>query len=145
MSRRGTKRRLMADINTVPYIDVMLVLLVIFMVTAPLLTQGVQVDLPQASAEALQSESQEPLVLSVDQKGRYFLNIARNPQNPIGKQEAVLLVAAQLKIDPKRAVLVKGDRSVDYGQVVSAMVLLQKAGADKIGLVTDNSQEAAKG
>lgn len=145
MSRRNRNRRFVAEINVVPYIDVMLVLLIIFMVTAPLLTQGVQVDLPQASAKVIPSESNEPVVLSVDQSGRYYLNIARNPDKPIADREAVLLVAAQLKIDPKRAILVKGDKHVDYGQVVSAMVLLQQAGADKIGLVTDGGEEVSKG
>lgn len=133
MSFRSQKKSLMADINVVPYVDVMLVLLIIFMVTAPLLTQGVEVELPNASAEVLPKEDKPPLVVSVDSKGQLFLDQEKEALEP--KMLAVKVQAA-LRIDPKRAVLVRGDKNIDYGQVVSAMVLLQRAGVAKVGLVT---------
>lgn len=137
--KRRTSRGLMAEINVVPYIDVMLVLLVIFMVTAPLLTQGVNVNLPQASAKAL-NQPKEPIVVSVDANGRYFLNIASNPAQPISAQELTNEVSTQLQSDQRQGVqqnvLVKGDAAVDYGKVMAAMVLLQQAGASDVGLVT---------
>lgn len=125
-----------AEINIVPYVDVMLVLLVIFMITAPLLTQGVVVDLPQSSAEALPPQSQEPLVVTVDRIGNYFLNIHENPTQPIMPKDLGLRVAAELARVPNRPVMVRGDDQVSYGQVIAAMVLLQSAGAPSVGLVT---------
>lgn len=137
--KRRASRGLMAEINVVPYIDVMLVLLVIFMVTAPLLTQGVNVNLPQASAKAL-NQPKEPIVVSVDANGRYFLNIAANPAQPISAQDLTNEVSTQLQSDQRQGVqqnvLVKGDAAVDYGKVMTAMVLLQQAGASDVGLVT---------
>lgn len=130
----------LSEINVVPYIDVMLVLLVIFMITAPLLTQGVNVNLPQASAKSLPPQQAEPIVVSVDQQGQYYLNTSAHPEAPV-KSEALanqvteLLAAAQQK-NQKRDVYVKGDKSANYGQVIDAMVLLQKAGVDKVGLIT---------
>ncbi|HET9843273.1 MAG TPA: protein TolR [Gammaproteobacteria bacterium] len=142
--RRRENKSLVADINVVPYIDVMLVLLVIFMVTAPLLQQGVAVDLPQASANPIEPSEKEPLVVSVDAQGAYFLNIADNPNKPIEPQALMVRVAAELDRDKNRKILVKGDRNVDYGQVMGAMVLLQKAGAPGVGLVTqDNDSDTA--
>jgi len=133
------RRKPMSEINVVPYIDVMLVLLVIFMITAPLLTQGVKVSLPQAKANAI-SESNQPIIVSVDAKGQYFLNVANNPNDPITPQALATRVAAELQIAKQthknRLVLVKGDRNVDYGKVVQAMVLLQHAGAQSVGLMT---------
>ena len=137
--RRGRKGPL-AEINVVPYIDVMLVLLVIFMITAPLLTQGVTVKLPQASAKALPPKPELPIIVSVDAQGHYFLNIADQPARPMTSQHLVDRVAATLQLAQQhhqhRDVYVKGDRSVDYGKVVQAMVLLQQAGADSVGLMT---------
>ncbi|MCW5589949.1 MAG: protein TolR [Legionellales bacterium] len=133
-------RRSVAEINVVPYIDVMLVLLVIFMITAPLLTQGVKVKLPQAAAKELASKSTVPIVVSVDTKGSYFLNIAEHPQQPIQAADLINQVAAALQVDKTehrdRPVLVKGDADVNYGSVVQAMVLLQQAGAPSVGLMT---------
>lgn len=134
------KRRVMAEMNVVPYIDVMLVLLVIFMITAPLLTQGVTVDLPKADAKALdpsESEGQEPLVVSVDAAGQFFLNVGDEPDQPVSPQILMARAAAVLRLKPNTPVMVKGDRGVNYGRVVSAMALLQKAGAPKVGLITD--------
>jgi len=147
MLRKRTKKRFVAEINVVPYIDVMLVLLVIFMVTAPLLQQGVAVDLPQAGANALPPSAKEPMVVSVDSQGKYFLNIAESPSAPIAAEKLSVRVAAELQRDPNRKVLVKGDTAVDYGKVVGAMVLLQQSGAPSVGLVTQDistSQHANK-
>ncbi len=138
---RRNRKPLMAEINVVPYIDVMLVLLVIFMITAPLLTQGVNVDLPTAQSKALSSKQKEPIIVSVDSKGHYYLNINRNPSASVTPDFLMNRVAAQIKIDKKkkvkRQVLVKGDKSVGYGSVVQAMSLLQQAGAGNIGLITE--------
>lgn len=121
----------------VPYIDVMLVMLVIFMVTAPLLNQGVEVDLPVADAEPLPSEQQDPLVVSVDREGRLYVNVGENPEEPVDAQSLQLRVAAVIRRRPKVAVMVRGDRDVPYHHVVTAMALLQNAGAPRVGLVTD--------
>ncbi len=121
----------------VPYIDVMLVMLVIFMITAPLLNQGVDVELPQAAAEPMEDQQQDPLVLSVDAEGRYFLNIGGDPEAPIDAETLVTRAAAVLRQRPKTPVLVRGDAGVSYGRVVAAMALLQQAGAPKVGLVTE--------
>ncbi len=132
-------RRLMGEINVVPYIDVMLVLLIIFMVTAPLLTQGIKVDLPKAGAEPLPEDmsEQKPLVLSVDASGNFYLNIGGDEETPIDAEAVVQRVSAVLRREPKTAVLVKADRSVPYGSVVEGMVLLQESGAEKVGFITD--------
>lgn len=135
---QSRRRPLVAEMNVVPYVDVMLVLLVIFMVTTPLLTEGVEVALPKAQANVISSEEQTPIVLSVNAKGEYYLNIADNPKAPISKEDILHRVAAQLKNDPDRKVLVKGDEHVDYGAVIHAMVLLQAAGAESVGLLTEN-------
>ena len=127
----------MGEINVVPYIDVMLVLLIIFMITAPLLTQGIKVDLPKAGAEPLEPEKHEPLVLSVDRKGRLYLSIGSNKDRPIDENTVMARAAAVLRRDPETPVLVKADEKVPYGRVVTAMVLLQKAGAQKVGFLTD--------
>ena len=135
---RGRKRRLMGEINVVPYIDVMLVLLIIFMITAPLLTQGVKVELPKAGAEPLPPDTRhEPLVLSVDRKGLLYLSIGSNKDRPIDEATVVARASAVLRRDAETPVLVKADQNVPYGRVVSAMVLLQQAGATKVGFLTD--------
>ena len=126
----------MAEINVVPYIDVMLVLLVIFMITAPLLTQGVQVDLPQASSEPIDRQQQEPLVISVDAEGNHYINVGDNPDQPVDAATLTARTAAVLRRRPDTPVMVKGDENVDYGRVVEAMALLQRAGAPSVGLIT---------
>jgi biopolymer transport protein TolR len=135
--RKG--RRLVAEMNVVPYIDVMLVLLIIFMVTAPLLTQGIKVDLPKAAAEPLPPEmsDQEPLILSIDSEGRYYLSIGEDHDAAIDEDTVVQRVSDVLAKEPKPAVLVKADQAVAYGRVVAGMVLLQQAGAEKVGFITD--------
>jgi biopolymer transport protein TolR len=127
----------MAEINIVPYVDVMLVLLIIFMVTAPLLTQGVIVDLPESSAQVLEEQEMPPIIVTVDATGNYFLNIHANPSTPMLPSELTRQVETELKKTPHRPVLVRGDDKVNYGKVVTAMVLLQHAGAQSVGLVTD--------
>ena len=135
--RKKSHRRTMAEINVVPYIDVMLVLLVIFVITAPLLTQGVSVDLPQAASEPIESDVQEPLVVTVDVNGNYYLNVGEDEKTPIDHQALVNKVAAVLRLKPKTPVLVRGDKDVSYGKVVIAMGLLQRAGAPSVGLITE--------
>lgn len=127
----------MAEINVVPYIDVMLVMLVIFMVTAPLLTQGVKVDLPAAAAEPMEPDQQEPLVVTVDAGGNLYLNIGDTPEQAIDGETLMQRVSAIMRRRHDRTVLVRGDHAVDYGSVMSAMVLLQQAGVPNVGLVTD--------
>jgi biopolymer transport protein TolR len=132
----------MSEINVVPYIDVMLVLLVIFMITAPLLNLGVEVDLPKADAEPLDTEqSQEPLVVTVLENGDLYLNAGGDLDGTtaglIDPESLVTTVAAIVRRNPEIQVLVGGDQRVDYGQVYNAMVLLQKAGVQKVGLMSD--------
>jgi biopolymer transport protein TolR len=135
--RHRLRKRPVAEMNVVPYIDVMLVMLVIFMVTAPLLNQGVEVELPTASARPLSPEQQDPLVVTVDAAGNMFLNIGGDPAEAIEDADLQLRAAAVLRRRPDVAVMVRGDRSVEYQHVVHAMVLLQGAGAANVGLVTD--------
>ena len=132
------KRKLMGEINVVPYIDVMLVLLIIFMVTAPLLTQGVKVELPKAGAEAIEDNSDNiPLVLSIDAAGNFFLNVGDDEDAAIGGKEIVAQTRRVLNASPETSVLVKADRAVPYGVVVGGMVMLQQGGAESVGFVTD--------
>ncbi|HID46515.1 MAG TPA: protein TolR [Chromatiaceae bacterium] len=140
MARRGKKMRPMAEINVVPYIDVMLVLLVIFMITAPLLTQGVKVDLPQADARPMEEDAKRPLVVSVDKEGQYHITYDDDRTQAVEGDELLRQASAIILANPGIPVLVKGDRAVDYGQVIQAMVLLQEAGAPNIGLLTDPTE-----
>lgn len=134
------RRKKVADINVVPYIDVMLVLLIIFMVTAPLITQGVKVDLPKADAETLDADSNTPLVASVDSDGNYYLSINGENQQ-MSAEEVAIEVAARLSIEPNTPVVVNGDGNVSYNAVVQLMVLLQKiAGVPSVGLMTDSAE-----
>ena len=137
MRPRYRRRRLMSDINVVPYIDVMLVLLVIFMITAPLLSQGVKVELPQAPAAALERQSEEPLIVTVDARGLAYLNYGEGQDRPIDTSTLVNRVGALLRHKPGLPVLVKGDKSAAYGTVVRVMALLQQAGAPTVGLMTE--------
>ena len=144
MAQLTRGRRLMGDINVVPYIDVMLVLLIIFMVTAPLLAQGIKVNLPKANAEPLPPESQEPLVLSIDKQGKLYLNVGSTPNAALDEEIISARVAAALRKAPERPVLVKADEALPYGRVVDAMVILQHSGAQKVGFITDPLDERAK-
>ncbi|MBD5772075.1 protein TolR [Marinomonas colpomeniae] len=135
-SRRRNKRRPMAEINVVPYIDVMLVLLVIFMITAPMLTQGVDVDLPSANAAPIQNDENDVLIASVDSKGQFYIDIG-GEQESIGLTQLKDRVRKVLSQNPTMSILVRGDKSVPYGDVIGLMVALQAAGAPKVGLVTE--------
>ena len=141
MARQRIRKRPMAEINVVPYIDVMLVMLVIFMITAPLLTQGVKVDLPEASADPIEDAEKEPVIVNVDAAGNLYLSVGDAPDEPIDADTLVNNVAAVLRRQPGKSVLVRGDHAVDYGTVVSAMVLLQQAGVPRVGLVTEPPEE----
>ncbi|MBX9705147.1 MAG: protein TolR [Gammaproteobacteria bacterium] len=140
MYSRRKVRRPMAEINIVPYIDVMLVLLVIFMITTPLLNQGVDVNLPQAKSRPLKVAEAQPIVVSVDARGQFFLNISSTPKSPIRAVDLVSMVQEALADSKQKgqqqAVLVKGDETANYGTIVQAMVLLQRAGVNDVGLMT---------
>lgn len=150
MQRKGRgKRRQMAEINVVPYIDVMLVLLVIFMMTTPLLSQGVKVDLPKAKAEALVQKDKEPIIVSVNAQGQYFVNLAAKPSESLDSTAIQSLVHATLEKDAadsqnQRPVLVKADQTVRYGDVMKMMALLQQAGAPSVGLVTEEGSASSQ-
>lgn len=144
---KGRRRRLMGEINVVPYIDVMLVLLIIFMITAPLLAEGVKVDLPKAGAQAIPPEmlkDTKPIVLSIDAQGQLFLNYHDPEDAPVDPATVEAQAAAVLRRAPETVVLVRGDYRVPYGEVVAAMVLLQRAGADKVGFVTQPPDKKRK-
>ena len=133
------RRRLVNEINVVPYIDVMLVLLVIFMITAPLLTQGIRVDLPRLAAEPLPQDlirDNRPLVLTVDAQGSMYLNIGEDPEKALTSAVVVARAAAVLQRKPETPVLVRASEQLAYGDVVTVMGLLVRAGADKVGMVT---------
>ena len=135
------KRRSVSEINVVPYIDVMLVLLIIFMVTAPLLKQGVDVDLPTAPANPLDVDSPEPIVITVDREGLIYLSIAADPDADISGEAMVRQVRAALSREPKRPVMVRGDANGRYQNVVGALVLLQQANVESVGLVTEPEEK----
>lgn len=135
--RPRKQRKINAEINVVPYIEVMTVLLVIFMLTSPMLTQGVDVNLPQASAEPVETEDEEPLVLTVDREGQYYINVGGDDRVPISREEIASRVGKVLASAPQKLLLVRGDRDVNYDQVVQLMVLLQQVGATSVGLVTE--------
>lgn len=142
MSIRG-KRRLASEINVVPYIDVMLVLLIIFMVTAPLLTTGVEVELPQAPAETMDfSQENEPIVLSVTRDGSLFLNVGENSDEPLTPEQVTDIASRVINARPDAPVAVRGDGSGSYGNVVRGMVMLQRAGAQQVGLLTDGMDDS---
>ncbi|GGK61125.1 protein TolR [Amphritea balenae] len=138
MIRRAKKRRkLNAEINVVPYIDVMMVLLVIFMITAPMLTQGVDVDLPQASSDPVDTQDNEPVIVTVDKEGQFYIDVGGDPLAPVSADEIETRISKILNNNPKKLLLVRGDKGVDYESVVQLMTLLQRAGADSVGLVTE--------
>ena len=148
-NKNATRMRPMADINVVPYIDVMLVLLVIFMITAPMLTQGVNVELPHVPSETIEAAQREPVIVSVDRDGAYFLNVSSTPNLPMEAHALMVRVAAELALAREAHesvhVLVKADRAVNYGKVVTAMGLLKQAGAEKVGLVTETPHLSEEG
>ena len=127
----------MASINIVPYIDVMLVLLIIFMVTVPLIQQGVEIELPQANAEAIEPQQQvEPLIVTVNRRGQFFINQGQNANQVLPKNALLAQAKSLIIASPSAPVYVRGDRNVAYEHVMTAMVVLQTAGASSIGLIT---------
>jgi biopolymer transport protein TolR len=133
------KKRLMGEINVVPYIDVMLVLLIIFMITAPLIAEGVKVELPKAGARPIPPEmlkDSKPIILSINDSGQLFLNYNKPEDEPLEPSEVEAQTAAVLRRAPETTVLVRGDYRVAYGEVISAMTILQRAGASSVGFVT---------
>jgi biopolymer transport protein TolR len=142
------RRKLMGEINVVPYIDVMLVLLIIFMITAPLLKEGIKVDLPTAGAKPIDAaflQKHEPLIVTIDARGRLYINFGPNQDKPSAETTISARTSALLRRDPLTPVLVKADTTVPYGAVAHAMVLLQRAGADKVGLLTDPERLPPRG
>lgn len=139
MKRAKKARRLMGQMNVVPYIDVMLVLLIIFMVTAPLLQQGIAVALPQVDAEALPPDPQnnEPFILSVDAEGNFYINLGEDPESPVEDAAVTTVAAAILRVNANTDIYVKADARALHGRVAQGFVLLQKAGAEEIGILTD--------
>ncbi len=137
MARGRHKHRPMADINVVPYIDVMLVLLIIFMVTAPLLMQGVKVELPEANSDPVENQDPEPLIVSIRHNGELFLNLGVDQEQVLSLATVKQRVSVVMRRNPKKPVLVWGDRNVPYGEVVLLMTALQEAGAPSVGLVTE--------
>ena len=137
----AVRRKPMSEINVVPYIDVMLVLLVIFMATAPLFTQGVEVDLPQAPSEPLPDDDDDPLVVSVKRDGAIFLNIGIRRDDEKGRRVTIFSLEDQatrvIGARPTVPVYVRADRELEYGEVVKVMTVLQQAGAESVGLITD--------
>lgn len=137
----ANRRKPMSEINVVPYIDVMLVLLVIFMATAPLLMQGVKVELPQAPSEALSNDQNDPLVVSVKDDGAIFVNIGIRREEEKGRRVTIFSLADQaskiISARPDIPVYVRADYRLEYGTVIQIMTVLQNAGAQSVGLITD--------
>lgn len=134
-------KRLMAEMNVVPYIDVTLVLLIIFMITAPLITQGVKVDLPQAPSEVMPPTEHEPVIVTVDAAGDIYVDLGEAPDEPIDEETLVTRVAGVAKYRPETDFLVRGDSGVPYGRVVEVMALMQAAGVPNVGLLTQPPSE----
>ncbi|EKD53880.1 MAG: membrane spanning protein in TolA-TolQ-TolR complex [uncultured bacterium] len=142
LNQRSARRSMSSEMNVVPFIDVMLVLLVIFMITTPLLTQGVKIDLPKTEAKAVPPDQKEPLIVTVDANGNFYLNIASKPNEPLTARVLGHTVSTELSNEAssteQRPVLVRGDKNANYGKVVEAMSLLQQAGAKSVGLITES-------
>lgn len=136
------RRKPMAEINVVPYIDVMMVLLVIFMISTPLLTQGVKVELPQADdTESLDPKPTETVIVKVDVQGQYYLTIGTGKENPVNREDLVAQIKNQLTKQPKLSVLIAGDKEVQYVFVMDVLALLSRAGIPNVGLMTKTLEE----
>lgn len=140
-ARTRRKRKLKAEINVVPYIDVMLVLLIIFMVTAPLLNLGVDIELPQANAAPMEQQK-DPVIVEVTRDGRYYLTIQGQNAQEIGEEALKERIAAFVRQNPKTPVLIAGDTRVDYGTIYAGMTLLQQAGVARVGLMSQPVQDS---
>ena len=136
-NRKGRKRRApMAEINVVPYIDVTFVLLMIFMITAPLVQTGVDVDLPQADAAAVDLKNEPPVIVSIKKDGNFYIDIGDRQDEPVDENVLYNRVATVIKSNPHAQIYVRGDHSVEYGKIVTVMAALKSAGAPKVGLMT---------
>lgn len=140
---RRSRRRPMAEINVVPYIDVMLVMLVIFMVTAPLITEGVKLDLPQAQAKPQPTDERPPLVIHIDRFGDIYLDLGDADPQQVDQQQLFERLEQALTPVADVPVMLRADESVPYGRIVDAMVAAQAAGAPSVGLVTQPPLEQA--
>ncbi len=140
MARRNARRKPMAEINVVPYIDVTLVLLIIFMITAPLIQSGVDVDLPQADSPQINQEDLPlPIIISINQVGVYFIDLGDgNGESEVTANELWVLTKAVRKNKPETQVYIRGDKQVAYGKIVTVMAALKNAGIAKVGLMTEN-------
>ena len=136
MTYRRTRRSLLSDINVVPYIDVMLVLLVVFMVAAPLMVQGVLVNLPETLSEPLPREKNDPLIISIQSDGMFFLETQSTSNTPLSLEELSAQVKKILKANPSLQVVVRGDGNVKYQRVMELMSVLQASGSIDVGLIT---------
>lgn len=143
-SFRRTRRKPVAEMNVVPYIDVMLVLLVIFMVTAPMLTSGVKVDLPKAVTDNMSLKNRDPLIISIKADGSYWLKQGNKDDRPVSPADLRDALTTALLATPEAPVLVNGDRKVEYGAVITLMAGLQKAGVPNVGLLTQAQTDAAR-
>ena len=137
-NRNNKRRKLIAEINVVPYIDVTLVLLIVFMVTAPMLMQGVEVELPQAPSSPIDAAKDEPLIVSIKADGSLYINLGAKPESAVSLDKITVQIKKVLAQKPQTAVLVWGDKKIPYGNVVDLMTALQGAGAPAIGLVTES-------
>ena len=142
MRRKHGRRKPMAEINVVPYIDVTLVLLIIFMITTPMLQTGVEVDLPRAeSAMVEQKEGEPPIVVSIKEQGEYYLNTDGQNDDLIEPEVINERVALVLSKKPGTQVLISADKGVDYGTVVTVMAALKNAGVPTVGLMTKPEEQ----
>jgi biopolymer transport protein TolR len=135
-SRRGRKR-VMAEINVVPYIDVTLVLLIIFMITAPLVTQSVQVELPKVASVVAEPSEEEPVNVTIDKQGQVYIDIGDNPETPVDEESMVTRLAAVMKYKPTTQIYLSGDTAVNYGRVLEVFAALNSAGIQNVGLRSD--------
>jgi biopolymer transport protein TolR len=138
MLKRKSRKKLMAEINVVPYIDVTLVLLIIFMITAPLIQSGVEVDLPQANTNPIDQDNKiMPIIISINKAGEYFIDLGLGEEEAmVSPKDVLLLTAAVRKNKPETAVYIRGDKYVEYGKVVTVMTALKNAGIENVGLMT---------
>jgi biopolymer transport protein TolR len=141
---RRERRKPVAEMNVVPYIDVMLVLLVIFMVTAPMLSQGVKVELPKAVTDNLTLRNKEPLIISIKQDGSYWLKQGNRDDRRVSREDLKDSLKKAMQATPDAPVLVNGDSRVNYGTVITLMANLQKAGVPNVGLLTQAETDAAR-
>jgi len=141
MIRKNRRRKPMGEINVVPYIDVTLVLLIIFMITTPLLQTGVKVDLPEAESAVVEQKNDPPVVITIKEQGQYYIMIGEKEQEQLEPDEIDARVAAVLNAKPETQVLIEADKAVDYGTVVTVMAGLKNAGVPNVGLMTKSSEQ----